>query len=204
MKDKKKEKVEAATEELDKKVAEEIEEIEEIVAETIEEEAVETVKSEVEELQDEIADLKKELEEVKDAALREQAEIANFRKRILRDKEETVKYSNVGLVKDIIGPLDDFSRAIDAASKSDNIEAFTQGVKMIEERIYSLLKNNWGLSVIEEADVEFNPNDHEACLLEENDEIEQDMVGMILQKGYRLHGRVIRPAKVKVLKSKNS
>ena len=75
---------------------------------------------------------------------------------------------------------------------------------MIEERIYSLLKNNWGLTVIEEDNVEFDPNDHEACLLEENDECEKDMVGMILQKGYRLHGRVIRPAKVKVLKSKNS
>ena len=75
---------------------------------------------------------------------------------------------------------------------------------MIEDRLYSTLKNNWGLEVIDKSDVPFDPEEHEACLMEEVDGLDEDTVTMMLQKGYKLNGRVIRPAKVKVGRSPRS
>lgn len=189
------------TEEFDAK-DEEIKE--EVVAETLEEENVE------EEVVDEAESLRKELEEEKaknaelsDRLLRNQAESENYKKRLLKDKEDAVKYANVSLVKDLLDPIDNFSRALQAADQSKNFDGFRDGVKMIEDNMLSVLKNNWGLEVIDAENVPFDPNEHEACLMEEVEGLEEDTVTMMLQKGYKLNGRVIRPAKVKVGKPKN-
>lgn len=187
------------TEEFETKDDEEIKE--EVVAETLEEE---------DEAVDEVETLKKELEEEKaknaeltDRLLRNQAESENYKKRLLKDKEDAVRYANTSLVKDLLDPIDNFSRALQAADQSKNFDGFRDGVKMIEENMLSLLKNNWGLEVIEEENVAFDPNEHEACLMEEVEGLKEDTVTMLLQKGYKLNGRVIRPAKVKVGKPKN-
>ena len=134
--------------------------------------------------------------------MRNVADTENYKKRLAREKEEAVKYANTSLVKDLIGPLDDFSRALDAAEQSSNFDALKEGVRMIEDKLYSTLKTNWGLEVIDQKDVPFDPNEHEACMMEELEGASEDMVTMLLQKGYKLNGRVIRPAKVKVGKAK--
>lgn len=187
------------TEEFETNDDEEIKE--DVVAETLEEE---------DEAVDEVETLKKELEEEKaknaeltDRLLRNQAESENYKKRLLKDKEDAVRYANTSLVKDLLDPIDNFSRALQAADQSNNFEGFRDGVKMIEENMLSLLKNNWGLEVIDEENVAFDPNEHEACLMEEVEGLKEDTVTMLLQKGYKLNGRVIRPAKVKVGKPKN-
>ena len=190
---------------------------EEVVAETLDDEVTagepeekkedaapaENADDRTAELEEKIRDLEEQLAQTKDKLIRNAAETENYKKRLLRDKEEAVKYANTSLVKDLIGPLDDFSRALDAADKSDNFEALREGVKMIEDRLYSVLKTNWGLEVIDQENVPFNPDEHEACLLEEVDGLKEDTVTMMLQKGYKLNGRVIRPAKVKVGKPKS-
>lgn len=187
------------TEEFETNDDEEIKE--DVVAETLEEE---------DEAVDEVETLKKELEEEKaknaeltDRLLRNQAESENYKKRLLKDKEDAVRYANTSLVKDLLDPIDNFSRALQAADQSNNFDGFRDGVKMIEENMLSLLKNNWGLEVIDEENVAFDPNEHEACLMEEVEGLKEDTVTMLLQKGYKLNGRVIRPAKVKVGKPKN-
>lgn len=149
-----------------------------------------------------IAELEKENAELKDRLVRNVADTENYKKRLAREKEEAVKYANTSLVKDLIGPLDDFSRALDAAEQSCNFDALKEGVRMIEDKLYSTLKTNWGLEVIDQKDVPFDPNEHEACMMEELEGASEDMVTMLLQKGYKLNGRVIRPAKVKVGKAK--
>lgn len=149
-----------------------------------------------------IAELEKENAELKDRLVRNVADTENYKKRLAREKEEAVKYANTSLVKDLIGPLDDFSRALDAAEQSSNFDALKEGVRMIEDKLYSTLKTNWGLEVIDQKDVPFDPNEHEACMMEELEGASEDMVTMLLQKGYKLNGRVIRPAKVKVGKAK--
>ena len=155
-------------------------------------------------LEEENRALARQVEELKDRLVRNVADTENYKKRLQRDKEEAVRYANTALVKDLIGPLDDFSRALDAAEQSSNFEALKEGVRMIEDRLYSTLKNNWGLEVIDKSDVPFDPEEHEACLMEEVDGLDEDTVTMMLQKGYKLNGRVIRPAKVKVGRSPRS
>ncbi len=155
-------------------------------------------------LEEENRALARQVEELKDRLVRNAADTENYKKRLQRDKEEAVRYANTALVKDLIGPMDDFSRALDAAEQSSNFEALKEGVRMIEDRLYTTLKNNWGLEVIDKSDVPFDPEEHEACLMEEVDGLDEDTVTMMLQKGYKLNGRVIRPAKVKVGRSPRS
>lgn len=155
-------------------------------------------------LEEENRALARQVEELKDRLVRNAADTENYKKRLQRDKEEAVRYANTALVKDLIGPMDDFSRALDAAEQSSNFEALKEGVRMIEDRLYTTLKNNWGLEVIDKSDVPFDPEEHEACLMEEVDGLDEDTVTMMLQKGYKLNGRVIRPAKVKVGRSTRS
>ncbi|MBR1938044.1 MAG: nucleotide exchange factor GrpE [Spirochaetales bacterium] len=174
---------------------------EEVVAETLEEE--DEAVGEVETLKKELEEEKAKNAELTDRLLRNQAESENYKKRLLKDKEDAVRYANTSLVKDLLDPIDNFSRALQAADQSKNFDGFRDGVKMIEENMLSLLKNNWGLEVIEEENVAFDPNEHEACLMEEVEGLKEDTVTMLLQKGYKLNGRVIRPAKVKVGKPKN-
>lgn len=201
------------SEKMDNKEKDEIQE--EIVAETMddvmpeeEQEAASDnteenpLEAKVEELEAELKKKDEEVAAIKDRMLRNQAEAENYKKRLLKDKEDAVKYANTSLVKDLLGPLDDFSRALDAAEKTENFEAMKEGVRMIEDRLYTLLKNNWGLEVIDQADVAFDPNEHEACMMEEKEGLTEDTVTMVLQKGFRLNGRVIRPAKVMVGKPK--
>ena len=151
-------------------------------------------------LEAELIEKEKQINELKDKLIRNQADTENYKKRLLKDKEDAVKYANTALVKDLLGPLDDFSRALEAAKNSDNVEAIREGVTMIEDRIYTLLKTNWGLEVIEEANVPFDPNEHEACMMEVSDDAKEETVQLVLQKGYKVNGRVVRSAKVKVLK----
>ncbi len=186
-------------------VAESMDDIEASAEEDVKEEKTEEDSAQdlVAQLQDQNKALSEQVADLKDRLVRTVADTENYKKRLLRDKEEAVKYANTALVKDLIGPLDDFSRAIDAASQSNNFEALKEGVKMIEDRLYSLLKTNWGLEVIEENNVPFNPDEHEACLMEEVEGLKEDTVTMMLQKGYKLNGRVIRPAKVKVGRAKS-
>lgn len=185
---------------------------EEVVAETLDEGQNEVGNEEAQspqadddrsaQLEARIAELEKENAELKDRLVRNVADTENYKKRLAREKEEAVKYANTSLVKDLIGPLDDFSRALDAAEQSSNFDALKEGVRMIEDKLYSTLKTNWGLEVIDQKDVPFDPNEHEACMMEELEGASEDMVTMLLQKGYKLNGRVIRPAKVKVGKAK--
>ena len=183
---------------------------EEVVAETLDEETAESATSDEREdkAADELEALRKELEaekeknaELTDRLIRNQADTENYRKRLLKDKEDAVRYANTALVKDLLEPIDNFSRALAAADQSKNFDGFRDGVKMIEENMLSILKNNWGLEIIDSANVPFDPNEHEACLMEEVEGLKEDTVTMILQKGYKLNGRVVRPAKVKVGKS---
>ena len=190
---------------------------EEVVAETLDDEVTagepeekkedaapaENADDRTAELEEKIRDLEEQLAQTKDKLIRNAADTENYKKRLQRDKEDAVRYANTALVKDLIGPLDDFSRALDAAEQSRNFDALKEGVRMIEDRLYSILKTNWGLEVIGDSNVPFNPDEHEACLMEEADGLDEDTVTMMLQKGYKLNGRVIRPAKVKVGKPKS-
>ena len=167
------------------------------------EEAV--VLSDLEQKELEIALLKEQLEtaqadvdEMKNQMLRNRADLENTRKRLIRDKEEAVKYANSSLIKDLLEPLDDFGRALVAAESTEDYKKVHDGVVMVNSQIFGILERNWGLERIMALENEFNPDEHEACMVVPDDSLEHEMVLEEFSTGYKLHGRVLRPTKVKV------
>jgi molecular chaperone GrpE len=149
-------------------------------------------------LQEQVQQLEEAVREAKDQLLRKAAEFENSRKRLAREKEESIKYANAALLSDIVPIIDDFERAIQSAADSKDFDAFHTGVSMIEKQMVSMLERNWGLKRFSANGEPFDPEKHEAIAVEETDKHDSEIVLEDYQKGYLLHDRVLRPAKVKV------
>ena len=128
--------------------------------------------------------------------LRQRADLDNYRKRLIREKEDAVSFANVRLIEDLLQFLDNLERAIEAAKNGGDAKALSDGVEMIRDQLLSSLEKNWGLEKIAPKDCEFNPDEHEACMATVQPGLEHETVLEVLQPGYRLHSRVLRPAKV--------
>jgi molecular chaperone GrpE len=145
------------------------------------------------------AALEAETADLKDKLLRKQADFENFRKRMIREREDAARYANAALLTDIIGLIDDFERAIRSAEESRDFPSFLQGVSMIEKQLVEMLENRWGLKRFASVGEGFDPNKHEAVLRVEGPPDARPTVVEDYQKGYYLHERVLRPARVKVM-----
>lgn len=161
--------------------------------------------SELEQKELEIVRLKEQLEtaqselaSLKEQMLRDRADLENYRKRLIRDKEDSIRFANENLIKDLLQPLDDFSRALEAAESTKDYAKVHDGVVMVNSQLYSTLEKNWGLQKIESVGKEFNPEEHEAYMVVTDDSLETETVLQEFIVGYKLHGRVLRPSKVKV------
>ncbi|MBR2281410.1 MAG: nucleotide exchange factor GrpE [Spirochaetales bacterium] len=144
----------------------------------------------------------KELEaanaELKDQMLRRQAELDNFRKRLIRDKEEAIQFANESLVRDLLTFLDNMERAIAACKQGGDVKSLIEGLEMTQSQLMSTLDKNWGLKAIDSVGHEFDPSLHEACMMTIDESLDKETVLEEFQKGYTLHDRVIRPSKVKI------
>jgi molecular chaperone GrpE len=149
--------------------------------------------------EDRVVELDKEVAELKDKLLRKQADFENFRKRMIREREEAARYANAALLTDVLGLIDDFERAIRSAEESRDFASFLQGVSMIEKQLVEMLENRWGLKRFASVGEGFDPNKHEAVLRVEGPADAKPTVVEDYQKGYYLHERVLRPARVKVM-----
>lgn len=138
-----------------------------------------------------------EISEITNQLLRLQADFINFRKRAEKDKESTIAYAVESFASDLLSTLDNFQRAIESEPNKDN--SFYEGVEMIYIELIKKLSKN-GVEEIESLGKEFDPTFHHAILMEESDEYEEGKVTEVLQKGYILRDKVIRPAMVKVAK----
>jgi molecular chaperone GrpE len=148
--------------------------------------------------QERVKQLENEISTLKDQYLRKQADFENFRKRMQREKQESIKYGNSGLLLDLVGIIDDFERAIKSSEDSRDFEAFHSGIVLIEKQFTTLLENKWGLKRFDPAGEPFDPEKHEAIAMEDSGEYDVSVVLEVFQNGYMLHDRVLRPAKVKV------
>ena len=162
-----------------------------------------------------IAELEARLAEANDNYLRKAADFENFRKRMNQEKQSAIDYANQNLLLDIIAVIDDFERAIKAAETqresagddpaqiSAGFESLCEGIGMIEKRLVSQLENKWGLKRFDSAGEPFDPNRHEAIMMEKSAEAGEPVVAEDFVKGYTLKDRVIRAAKVKVIMPEN-
>jgi len=153
----------------------------------------------VEDLSEELDRVRAELEETRDRFLRSLADFDNYRKRVVREREELTRCANEELIKRLLEVLDNIERALDAARRTDDLEGFKKGIELIYERLKEILSKE-GLCPIECVGKRFDPNYHEAVMTLEKDGIEAEKVIEEVQRGYMLNGRVIRPSKVIVSK----
>jgi molecular chaperone GrpE len=149
--------------------------------------------------EDKIAELEAQLAETRDQLLRKAADFENFRKRMNQEKQSAIDYANQSLLLDILPIIDDFERAIQSGESTADLAGFLDGIKMIEKRLISQLESKWGLKRFTSAGEPFDPNMHEALMMEKSADVSEAVVQEDLQKGYMLKDRVIRAAKVKVL-----
>lgn len=157
-----------------------------------------------EEAADAVEILRKQLEEEKEKAdsylkswQRTQADFINYKRRTEQERVEQTKYANASLILKILPVLDDFDRAFANLPKQAEEMPWLDGIRLIDRKLRSILEQA-GVTPIEALGHDFDPTLHEAVLFEEGTEPGQGKVIEELQKGYKLHDRVIRPTMVRV------
>ena len=157
------------------------------------------MKSEVEKLQAEIEDLQKVNAALQEQMLRVRAEADNFRKRMQREKDDFARFAREGFVRDLLPVKDNLERALLHAGEDP--ATVVDGVKLTLEQFDSIFKA-MGVECVECLGAPFDPAFHQAMTQVESDEHEPNSVVDELQKGYQLHGRLLRPSMVTVAKAK--
>ena len=153
--------------------------------------------AELEAARAQVASLREEVGQLNEKYLRKLADEVNFRKRMIREKEEAQKYAVASLLGDLIPILDDFDRGIASVESTKNYEQLSEGVILIKKQLSQMLENKYALKRFESKGTLFDPNRHEAVFAEPAD-IEDPVVAEEYLPGYSLHDRILRTAKVRV------
>jgi molecular chaperone GrpE len=165
----------------------------------------------IDRLREQVAAKTVELSEAKDHLLRERAELENFKRRMQREKNESLRYASEHLLRDMLPVLDNLERAVEAASSAEahspdaavqeaRVDSLVTGVKMVLHQFRETLAR-FGVTRIESTGQHFDPSHHEAVAHVETD---QQPAGAVVDEhasGYRLHERLLRPAQVTVAKA---
>ena len=172
--------------------------------ETVEEqnenvESQEAEKSAEETSEDKIKKLEAELQEWKNSYTRKLAEFQNFAKRKENEVAEMRKYASEGIIVKLLDNVDNLERAVDASKESQNFDSLIEGVNMILNNLKHLLAEE-GVEEIEAAGKEYDPYEHKAMITENKEELDDNVVVQVFQKGYKMKGKVVRPAMVTVNK----
>lgn len=154
---------------------------------------------EVTELKEKVKQEHEEAEKNHNLYLRALAEAENTRKRAAREREEYIKYAALPFVKKLLPVLDDMERADNMMGDAADFASLSKGLELISKKMHEILKNE-GVEMIKAAEEPFDPQYHQPLLVEENSEYPENTVIEELQKGYKMHDRVIRPSLVKVSK----
>lgn len=149
--------------------------------------------------QSDLLDQIRQANEYRDSLQRVAADFDNYRKRVEKERDNFVKFANERLILNFLEVLDNLDRAMENNHGTDDEDPFRQGIKLIHSHFRKIMQDE-GLRAIEETGIEFDPYKHDAMMQIVNDEIEENTVTDIFQKGYILNEKVIRPAKVRISK----
>ena len=143
-----------------------------------------------------------EVEKYKDIALRAEAEMQNLRRRAERDVQNAHKYGIERLLQNLLPVLDSLEKAVEVseAAASDDDDPQLEGIRLCSKLFVDVLTRE-GVEALDPLGEPFDPNLHEALSMIENPDLEPNSVMTVIQKGYRLNERLVRPAKVMVSKS---
>lgn len=140
-------------------------------------------------------DYTEEEDDLKAQHIRLMADFQNYKRRAEKAKRTSYSHGREDLVADLLPIIDNFERALEHEGDVDG--GFKEGTEMIYKQLTDILKKA-GLEEIEALGVEFDPNVHNAVMTEDTDEYESNVISEVMQKGYKLNGKVIRPSMVKV------
>lgn len=141
--------------------------------------------------------LQKQLEEETNRHLRLRADYENFKRRAQLDRESAEKYKSQGILSNLLPVLDNFERAMQVETVSEESQSLRKGLEMVYKTLVEATERE-GLQVIDAEGVSFDPNLHQAVMTETDDSKESGVVLQELQKGYKYKDRVLRPSMVKV------
>ena len=157
------------------------------------------LKEENQKLAEQIKQLQSDNQALMDKVKLTQAELVNYRKRKDEETQNMLKFANQDLVTELINVVDNFERAIklDDNDLTDEVSKFLDGFKMMYANLTEILKK-FGVEEINRVGEVFDPSQEQALITDSIPEMDDDVVTEVLLKGYKLNGRVIRPASVKV------
>jgi molecular chaperone GrpE len=156
-----------------------------------------TVDDELQDLGKALSAAEAELLLHRDAMLRMQAEMENLRKRLIRDLEKSRKFALEGVMKDLLQVRDSLERGIETIDSNTPVETLKAGKELTLKMLNKVMSDH-GLELIDPKGEVFNPELHQAVSLQPSAEHDENTVIDVLQKGFRLHDRLIRPAMVVV------
>lgn len=151
------------------------------------------------ETKDDHKGIEDQLNEQKDKVLRLSAEFENFKKRKQREIDEFKKFANETIFRQLLSVVDNLERAIDSATNTAEEAGLLEGVKLTHKELLKLFES-FNVMPVEANDQPFDPNFHQAVTHALNNEVPDNTVTNVLQKGYLLHDRLLRPAMVVVSK----
>jgi molecular chaperone GrpE len=159
-----------------------------------------TVKVEVSPIEKALTDAEQDLIGHREAMLRMQAEMENLRKRLIKDLERSRLRALEGFMNDLLPVRDSLERGLETDEATTTVESMKEGKALIIKMLAKVMENH-GLKVIDPAGEQFNPELHQAMAMQESTEYEANTVIEVLQKGFQLNDRLVRPAMVVVAKS---
>ncbi len=147
--------------------------------------------------------LEEQLTAMKDQWLRSVAECENLRRRFEKEKEDALKYAATQFARDMIGITDFLEKALanvaDRDSLSDSVKAFIEGVEMTQKEMHNAF-NRQGIKKVDPENKTFDPNLHQAMIEVENSDVEPGKIVDVMQHGYTMYDRLLRPSMVSVSK----
>jgi len=144
-------------------------------------------------------DFQAEAAKLKDLALRARADLDNFRKRSLREKEDAIRYANNGLLEKLLPVIDNFELGLEAARNATDAASVLQGMTMVHRQLQDFIRSQ-GLEEVPAEGESFDPNKHDAVSQEFSADIAEGQVIRQVRKGYKLKDRLLRAASVIVSK----
>lgn len=151
----------------------------------------------IQKLERERSELEAKNKELHNQYLLAMADFDNYRKRMIKEKQDAFDYANANLLSDLLESLDNFDRALDAAASATDVASVVDGVKMIKNQLVSMLENKYNLAGYGEKGDAFDPNIHEA-IGSMQAPVAEPVCSEVYLKGYKLKERIIRHAKVMV------
>ena len=187
------------TQQNEQHLEEESSELQEGQTEATQEEVEETAElSEEENLQSQVQQLTDALAKAQADLLRERAELENFKRRSAKANSESLKYASTNLVKELLPVLDSLEKAIDSSQNEEaSVDSIREGIEMVYKMAQDAMIKN-GVLLTNPVGEAFDPNQHQAVGMVNSEEVAENHIVDVLQKGYMLYDRVIRAAMVRV------